>query len=234
MRRRRVLWAVVIVLAAVAVVAGSLGALLKQVPDFYTGPETAAKADDDVVASAVITRYGDLQSGILANDAQWGASFSAAELNAFFREHVDEGKQLAFKVPEPLRDPRIAIDGDRIRIGCRVGEGELSVIASIELQAWLVDREVNTVAVKICDVRVGALPWESQMFLDRVTEWARNQNTDVTWYRHEGRPVGVFRLYANQQRPPSQLRTVLIGDGRLAIAGRSTQDLRGPTEGRKE
>ena len=230
MRRRRFWLTLVILLTAVCGVVAGLGLFLKQVPDVYTAEETAPRADDDVVASAVITRFGDLQSGILANDPEWGASFTTVELNAFFREHLDDGKQLAYKMPDHLHDPRIAVEGDRVLLGFRVGEGLLSTIASVELQVWLVDKEVNTVAVKLCDLRLGAVPGESQWVLDRITEWARDQNIEVSWYRHDGRPVGIFRFYANQQRPPTQIRTVLVADGRLAVRGRSTQDIRGPTD----
>lgn len=175
-----------------------------------------------ILATAIVVVVGGL--GLLLKQAP--AFYVEASASA----QVDDDKQLAYKMPEPFHNLRIAVEGDRIKIGGRIGDGLFSTIASAEIQTWLVDKEVNTVAVKICDLRFGAVPWESQIVLDWLTDWARNQNIDVTWYRHEGLPVGIFRFYANLQRPQTQIRAVMVADGRVAIRGRTTLETRAPSD----
>lgn len=227
MRRRSVVWTVLILLAAGAAVVGGVGFLLKQEPAYYTGPGAKAQATDEVVANEVITRYGDFRGDVLTKP-EWAGVFSAAELSAFFREYLDDGGDLADSMPKGLHNPRVVVEGDRVKFAARYGEGFWSTVCSIELRAWLVGKKVNTVAVELCGVYAGSLPIESQVLMDWVTEKARDSNVDVAWYRHDGHPVGLFRFFANDPAPTTQIRMVKIGDGKLALAGRSL-DMRPPT-----
>ena len=89
------------------------------------------------------------------------------------------------------------------------------------------------VAVELVYMRAGALPVELQWFrgLDAIGEAMRDRNVNVAWYRHDGHLVGVFQLYADQPRPPTQLRTVKVADGRVAVAGRKMGEAAPPGAG---
>lgn len=231
MRRRSVLFALLIVVLAVATVAGVLALLVKQEPGFYTanpGDETS----DARVASEVLTRFGDLMQDVRLNP-EWGGSFTASELNAFLHENLREDGWLARVLPPELHAPRVAIEGDRVKVAGRVGDGIWSTVVSAELRVWLVKDEVNTVAVELVGMRAGALPVELQWFrsLDAIAEAVRDRNADVSWYRHDGHLVGVFRLYADQPRPQTQLRLVTVADGRVTVAGRSMVEAAPPGRG---
>jgi hypothetical protein len=87
----------------------------------------------------------------------------------------------------------------------------------------LVQSEPNCLAVEIMAIRAGALPLGLQSILDNVTDVARESNIDVSWYRHEGKPVGLFRFFADQgRRPPKQFKAFQIHDGKLTVAGKTT------------
>jgi hypothetical protein len=219
-RRRRVLLALLIVALAAAAVVGVLGMLLKQEPAYYAA-DPGDEFSDSLVASRVLTRFGDLMNDVRLKP-EWSGSFTASELNAFLRENLQEDGWLARVMPPELHDPRVAIEGDRVKVAGRVGDGFWSTVVSAELRVWLVKDEINTVAVELVHMRAGALPVELQWFrgLDAIGEAVRDRNVDVSWYRHDGHLVGVFRLYADQPRPPTQLRTVKVADGRVAVAGR--------------
>jgi hypothetical protein len=223
-RRRSVVLAVLIVLGALATVAGVLGLLLKQEPAFYAAG-AAGDLDDGSLASGVLTRFGDLRNDI-REKPEWSATFTAGELNAFLRRNLEDGGWFAKLLPPELSGLRVAIDGDRLKIAGRAGEGLWSTVLSMELRVWLVKDEVNTVAVELIGMWAGALPVEVQWFrsLDSIAEDVRDSNVDVNWYRHNGHLVGVFRFYADQPRPPTQIRTVQVEGGRVTIAGRSMTD----------
>lgn len=224
MRRRRVLLALLIVVTAAVAVAGVLGVLAKQEPAFFTA-DAGEEFSDSLVASRVLTRFGDLMQDVRLK-SEWSGSFTAAELNAFLRENLQENGWLAGVLPPELHDPRVAIEGDRVKVAGRVGGGFWSTVLSAELRVWLVKDEINTVAVELVHMRAGALPVELQWFrgLDAIGEAVQDRNVGVEWYRHDGHLVGVFKLYADQNRPPTQLMTVKVADGRVAVAGRSTVD----------
>jgi hypothetical protein len=230
-RRRSVLLAALIVLVAVAAVVGILGLLIKQEPGFYAAGSPADEMVDDSVSSQVLTRFGDLKNDIRSR-SDWAASFTADELNAFLRQNLDDGGWLAKLLPAGFHSPRVAIDGDVVKIAVRYGEEFWSSVVSVELKVWLVKDEVNTVAVEVLGVRSGALPIEPQWFvsLDAVSEQAQDSNVDVSWYRHDGHLVGLFRFYADQPRPTTQIRIVKVAEGKVTLAGRSITDL-GPLAG---
>ena len=222
-RRRSVLLAVALVLGAAVVVAGGIGALLRHQPDFYTRPGCP---DDFLVAdhsAKVITKVQDLKNDIRLKSA-WGATLGAEELNCFFREHMADGGGFAGALPPGCHEPRVAIDGDRLMFGLRYGAGFWSTVLWVELRAWLVKTEPNCLAVELTAIRAGAVPVNSQAVLDAITEAARDSNIDVSWYRSDGRPVGLFRFYADQVRPTTQILSFKIENGSLTVGGKSQVD----------
>ncbi|MCZ2343653.1 MAG: hypothetical protein LC104_17945 [Bacteroidales bacterium] len=222
MRRRNAILTILLLLITTGAVLGSLTALLKSDPEFYTA--TNGTVDDDTItATAVVTRFGDLKNDIRSKP-EWGATFTAEELNAFLREHLCTDGGLESFLPQGLHSPRVAITGDQIQIAARYGEGFWSTVLSVEARVWLVKGEANVVALELLGVRAGWLPLGSQSILDRITEAARDSNIAVSWYRHEGNPVGMCRFYADQTHPTTQIALFRAADGKLTVKGRSLLD----------
>ena len=86
-------------------------------------------------------------------------------------------------------------------------------------------------ALELCDFRAGALPLGTRSLIDFITEAARRQNIDVTWFRHGGHPVAMLQLQANQSRSTFQLRRLEVHDGRLDIASSPTTRESAPPPG---
>lgn len=223
--RRSVVLTVLLIVSSATVVLTVLGVLVKREPDFYEAALEADPGDHDaVVAAEIVTRFGDLQNDIRSKP-EWGATFNADELNSLFRESLCPGGGWVKLLPEHFHAPRVAIEGDKIRLAVRYGDGFGSTVVSIDLRAWLVHNETNTVALELCGMSAGALPLGVQSLLDWISEAARQRNINVTWYRHDGHPVGLFRFYADQARPTTQIRRLKVEDSRIIIAGRSLLDL---------
>lgn len=217
MRRRRAVLTVLILLLAVGGVLGGLWVLLKREPADYLAA-VPARADDAEVAAAVITKSSDFRTNLRLRP-QWSATFTADEVNAFLRDQLAERAEVYGLA---LSAPRVVGRGDRFLLAARLGDGPLSTVVNLEVRAWLVGPERNTVAVELGGLRAGALPVGSHWLMDRISEAVREYNAEVTWYRHDGRPVGLFRLYADQTRPPALLRSVTVADGALTVVGRAT------------
>ena len=225
MRRRSLVLTFLIVVAAVGVIGGGVAALLKREPDFY-----ADRIDetDPTLGPRVLTRFGELKNDIRSKD-EWHATFTAAELDAFCRETLGRGGSLAGVLPDGLTDPRVSVDGDRVRVAARYGAGLWSTVLSVEMRAWLVKDETNTIALELVGLWAGGLPLGTQSVLDSITESARGANVMATWYRYDGHPVGIFRLYADQVRPTTQISRFTVRDGQLTLTGRSLPDAGGTT-----
>lgn len=219
MHRRRRLLAVGLLLTALATAGGVLVALVKQTPAFYLSATSDGFAAER--SSALMTRVQDLQNDIRTKP-EWSASFAAEDLNCFCHEMINERPGgLAGLLPANCHAPRLAIEGDRLLLGFTCGHGFWSTVVWLELRLWLPKHDVNVIAVELVRLKAGSLPLASQGLLDGIREAVHDANIDVSWYRHEGRPVGLFRFYANQIRPATQIHTLKVENGRFLIAGRT-------------
>jgi hypothetical protein len=219
-RIRSILLATGLVLSLLTVVGGALGAVLKREPEFYTRLGAAYDWSTGERASEVMTRVQDLKNDIRSK-ADWAGTFRGEDLNAFCLENLAPGTSYANLLPAGFHSPRVIVEGDRIKLGVRYGSGFWSSVVWVELKAWLVKNDTNVIAVELCGVKAGELSVGCQTLLDSLSEAAHESNIEVSWYRNNGNPVGLFRFYADQLRPTTQIHTFKIHDGALAIAGRT-------------
>jgi hypothetical protein len=224
MWRRSKLLALLVLVGGLAAVAGVVVYLVKLEPEFYVTTLNAPEWDGDLAKSArLVSRVQDLKNEI-RSAPEWGAEFTAAELNCFFAENLGPKSGLSSLLPEKTYAPRIAIEGDRLKLGFRYGRGFWSTVVWVELRIWLVAEESNLVGVEVCDLRAGRIPLAAQSILDSITESAHESNIDVTWYRNGPNPVGLFRFFADQPRVTAQILTVVVTDGKVVVAGRTSLD----------
>jgi len=221
MIRRTKLLAVLLLTAAVVSVAIVLGTLARHVPTFYTEAGSASYLATSERSSALMTRIQDLQNDIRTKP-EWSASLAVGDFNCFSQEmFCERASGLASLLPENCHTPRLAIDGDRLKLGCTYGHGFWSSVVWVELRVWLPKNDTNVIAVEIMGINAGSLPISAQSMLENIRDAVHDANVDVSWYRNEGRPVGLFRFYANQPRPATQIHTLKMEDGRIALGGRT-------------
>jgi hypothetical protein len=223
-RRRQLIVALGLMLLLFVAGGGALGYLLKCEPAFYTAAACPADYDTREKASQMLTRVQELKNDIRTR-GEWGGTFSAEELNCFFAEMMTDEGGFSSILPKGFSSPRVAIEGDRLKLGLRYGTGLWSTIVWVELRIWLVADEVNLMGMEVCDLRAGRLGIGAQSILDAIEELARSSNIDVTWYRHNHNPVGLFRFFPDQPQPVSQVQTLEVRDGQIVIAGRTLTDM---------
>jgi hypothetical protein len=155
------------------------------------------------------------------NEEQWGATFSADQINSYFEE--DFLRARPFRLPDDIHSPRVHIESNRLCLAFRYGEGFWSSVITLELNAWLVANEPNAVAVEVLGLHAGSLPCSTQSLLERVADTARQWNVEVTWYRYQGHPVALLRFPSDQPTPAIVLQRLELQEGKIVIAGRSTE-----------
>jgi hypothetical protein len=222
-RRRPLFLALGLLLLIVTATLGVLVYVLKREPAFYTAGARPRDYDTREKASRLITRVQDLKTDIRTK-GDWGETFTTDELNCFFAEMMGCEGGFTGLLPKGLHSPRVAIEGDRLKLGFRYGHGFWSTVVWIELRVWLVADETNLMAVEVCDLRAGGLGVGAQSILDAIADTARGSNIDVTWHRHEGNPIGLFRFFPDQPRAASQVLTLEVRDGKIVVAGQSVAD----------
>lgn len=223
MRRRHLQRA----LAGIAVAA--IGLLLVLLGLVLRDPSSYAKAG---VAEGEERRRlsGEFQSAVFqmmpgsTTESGWQETFTAEQINSYFAEDFLRAKP--FELPAGVHSPRVRIATDSLELSFRYGKGFWSSVVSINMKIWLVAAEPNTIAVEILRTRAGTLPLSLRSFIERYLRSNRDWNVDVTWYRHQGRPVALVRLNGDPQRAPLLLQRLELQDGQLFLAGRKSTDLR--------
>jgi hypothetical protein len=226
MRRRRLVISVGLVVAFVALVLVGLGVMAKRVPSFYAQADMPAGPDRTAHSQAALAQWSGIVFALQAREPTWKATFTGDDLNAYFQEdYFQHGGD--DNLPDGFSAPRVKIEDGKLRIGVRYGGGATSTVLSLEVKLWLASDQVNVLALEMVSLQAGSLPLSTGTLLDYISEAARRENIDITWYRREGHPVAIMRFQSDLTRPTFQFEQVELRDGRLTIAGRSTDPLAG-------
>jgi len=225
MRRRRLLISVGLILGFLALVLVGLAAMVKREPSFYTQAEMPAGPDRAALSQQAMAQYSGILS--LLDDPSWEVSFSAEQINAFFQEHYYQvgGDE---NLPDGFHAPRVKVEDGKMRVGVRYGSGASSTVLSLEIKIWKVADELNTLAMEIVSLQAGSLPLSTGTLLDYISEAARREHIDISWYRQDGHPVAIMRFQADLSRPTFQFDRVELKDGKLTVRGRSTDPFAPP------
>jgi hypothetical protein len=221
-RKRSGWWSFLIVVVIITATIGALASALKQDPQFFAQVEFEPdRVEISSQSSRLMTRVQDLVNDT-SSKKEWGATFTAKELNCFLHEFDDDVRERFGKM---FRNARVGLEGDHLKIGVRYGPEQFSTVVWMDVKAWLSQSEPNCLAVQIENIRAGVVPFSSQSILDRVTEAARAANIDVAWYRNDDKPCGLFRFFSDQvRRSTRQLTAFQLRDGQMTVAGRTTID----------
>jgi hypothetical protein len=152
---------------------------------------------------------------------RWSESFTADQMNCYFAEDFERVRP--FKLPPGVRAPRITIKPNRLTLAFRYGNERWNSVVTIDLRFWLVAHEANLVGVELLGLHAGAVPISPQPFLEQIAERARAWNVDLSWYRHEGKLVGLARIQPDRPNPSVVLQRLELHEGRLLVEGRSAE-----------
>ena len=224
--RRRAILGVIAIIALVLVTTGSaLAILVRHVPAFYVRSALPPGETRDAFSRDLSARSMELASNF-GGDRPWEQQFTQEQFNGYFQGQNDNPDQSAplVEIPEDIHDVRVSFENDLIRVGFRYGDEPWSCVVSVEFRAWLVANNTNLIALELCDFRAGALPLGTRSLIDFVTEAARHESIDVTWFRHAGHPIALLQLQANKSRPTFQLRRLEVSTGKFIVASSPTRE----------
>jgi len=214
----------VLAIAVVLFLLGSAGAVLyllvRYQPAFYVRSNVPPGEHRKSLSGEYIAEFVKVCAGIV-NTGKWEGRFKEEQVNSYFAEDFITNHNAEYPLPDGFSEPRVAFEGDRLRLGFRYGTGWKSTIVSIDMRVWLIAKEPNVVALKFERIHAGALPISAQSLLDRVADFAHQKDIEATWYRHGGRPVLVLRFEADKSNPHFQLLQLDLRQGMLRIQGRS-------------
>jgi hypothetical protein len=161
----------------------------------------------------------------LRNEARaygtWEANFSAEQINAWLAVNLP-GK-FPEALPPGVEDPRVAIEDGLIRVAARFRDESVTTVLSFALEVQLTE-ESNTLAIRVCDVRAGALPVPMSAWLEKLQARIQQTKLNIRWSQSDGDPVAIAEIPAHHPDKPNQmivLDSVAIESGSVQLAGRT-------------
>lgn len=161
----------------------------------------------------------------LRNDArqvgEWQAVFTAQQINAWLA--IDLPEKFPEVLPAGVEDPRVAIEDEVIRVAARYTKDSFESVISFALDVRLTE-EPNHLAIRIHDVRAGALPVPLTAWLEKLQERSRDTKLNVQWSQSDGDPVAIVEVPSYDPDKPDQmllLESVAVEQGSLRFAGRT-------------
>jgi hypothetical protein len=224
MSRRSFLVALGLAVFGAASVAATLFGLLHYEPGHYRRAAVADAETRGKLSAAFMNEFSSFVSSMTTDPDGWYGTFPDNQINSFLAEQFIKCGLGDKVLPEGISEPRLVFEEDRLQLAFRYRSRLIHTVVSISARIWLPRTEPNVVAVQLLGFRAGALPFTAQWLLERISESARQNGIEVSWYRHEGQPVALLRFQADQARPTYQLTGIQIERGRITISGRSADD----------
>ena len=207
-----------IVLAVVSVASWWAIRQTHQVPDFYSRAETQLPART-LEASRQLNEDVVRLRDDAARIGSWQAVFSDDRLNAWLVEEFP--KQFPKLFARGASDPRVAIEDDRILVAARYKDHRFDTVVSCEVTLELTE-EPNLIAVRVNNLRAGALRLPLNPFLKGITSEAASGDVDVQWDFTETGPVALVTIPSEHDDyvcGPVIVESLLLRDGKAKLAG---------------
>lgn len=188
---------------------------LRHEPAFYAramqiAPPVLERGSDRMIRQATALQNATARSG------RWQAVITAEEMNGWLT--VDMMKNHPGTLPPGFSDPRVAIDSNRITVGCRFQQSGINSVLSLAVRPYMA--EPNVLALRIEQARVGALPLPLEQILKRVSQAARDMQWQLEWRHTGGDPVAMLTLPDDaESNHIVRIESFQLAEGEIRIIG---------------
>lgn len=214
----------------IAIVLASGGAILtvasllavyrasQQVPEFYREAITA-DSQRQAAASKEMLRTASALVNSVQKAGEWQAEFTEEQINGWLAVDLVENHGQA--LPAEVRDPRVSIRPDGIKIGWRWMGEDLSAVFSLDVQLGLA--EPNVLALTIRGARAGTVPLPLSQVLDTVAEAAGQMNVPLKWKKSGGHPLALISVPApdSDEKKAIVVERLELRQGAVYLSGRT-------------
>ena len=190
----------------------------QHVPEFYVQALAKPAAEPAKAAYKFEQQVLELKNDV-RREGEWQATFSAEEINGWLAN--DLPVKFPNALPSAVSDPRVAISPQMIQVACKYSDGRISSVISLGALPKLTS-EANVLAIRIRQVRAGALPIPVANFFEQISEHSAKSGVPLRWGEEDGDPVAYVTLPMNHPELKDKLlrvETIELQDGALVVAG---------------
>ena len=217
-----------VVLGAVMAVGAGLFVLglfraTQQVPTFYRQalaqePVRQKEAGDQLEREVLALNNQIRQPG------RWESHFTDEQINGWLA--ADMPVKFPGSMPRGVSNPRVAIEPQAVQLAVRYQQDDMSTVVSMAGDMYLTE-EPNEVAVRIRNVRAGAVPIPLRQFLQEIQERCLSAGLALRWAEVEGDPVALVKLPLDREEfrgRKLELEELRLEDGELIVSGRTESE----------
>jgi hypothetical protein len=200
--------------------------LLNWTPQFYEQAALSPGEDRELESKQFLNRAGQLANDVRTQE-QWEAVFSEDQINAWLAEEFAElAARYASVESAGLEAPRVSLGSGEVLIGITRRGRWLAFVVWARAQIWMA--EPGKVAVRVRDLRVGALPFPISRIRELAETIAQRSRATIEWRQVEGDPVALVNL--DMHDALSNLRRIDVGDGRFLVSSAARADVADPVQ----
>lgn len=171
-------------------------ALLWHEPTFYGSCLERLSSEEKSLRSKQFLNRGTRLISDIQNSSVWMAEFEQDQINAWLAEDF-QSNHAEHSLPAGVKDPRVAIEGDLLRLGFRYSWGPISTVVQIGFKAWVPKR--NLLAVELQGAWAGGLPLPTSHTRHVIEQFAYANNMNVSWKRNKGKLVALLEFPRTQR-----------------------------------
>lgn len=199
----------------------------RAVPAFYAEAASQEPTDAEQVRRELEVQVENLQRSV-RKTGSWSARFSDDQINAW----LDSALAAAFPklLPSGVSDPRVVVEDDHLLAAARFKNKRIETVVSCEIRVALTE-EPNIMAVRIDNLRAGALSLPLDGFLQKISYEVSKSDIEVRWDKAEPdqTPVALVSVPSEHEsyvRTPVIVESVQLKDGFLTLTGHTGPEAR--------
>ncbi len=220
--------AVSVVIVAVGILLAGNWALKKtqEVPDFYRQATALPELNSAEQSRELESEVEELADRV-GQLGGWEATFTEEQVNAWLMHQLP--LEFASLLPTGVHEPRVAIRDGKVLVAARYQNPRIETVVSFEVHAQLTP-EPNVLAVKISDLKAGALPLPLNRFINHISKRAARSALRIRWDdNEEGDKVALVTVpseHPSYVRKPVIVESVAILAGMVRLAGHTGPEAR--------
>lgn len=190
----------------------------QQVPEFYQQalevPEVVLVENSDVMLKKSL----DLKNR-LNEQGGWDVTFTAQQINGWLA--VDLEKNHRNSLPDEIRDPRVALAAEGVKLACRYQSDNFSTVFWLHGDVYL--HESNVIALRLYAARAGELPLPMSEVLEIISQAVQAADLHLRWTEVEGDPVALITIPAFHESTQLSVRLerVELKEGAIRLSGKN-------------
>ena len=193
---------------------------LQHVPEFYSQALAKPAAEPAKAAYKFEQQVLELRNDV-HREGDWQATFTAEEINGWLAS--DLPVKFPRALPKQVSDPRVAITPEMILVACKYADARFNSVVSIGAKPEMT-KEPNVIAIRIKQVRAGALPVPLANFLDQISQHTAKAGVPLRWGEEGGDPVAYITLPMDQAEfhgKTLRVELVELKEGALVVSGKT-------------